>query len=115
MTTNGCACLRGAVAAAAMLGLAACGGSAPPPAPAASAPAVTQPAAAAAPQWRDLNGARASSGEAELQRRGFELSARRGLTAFWNHAPSQTCLRVVTGNGRYAVAQVPFTPQNCPL
>lgn len=72
------------------------------------------PTAQAAPRWQDLDGARASTGEDELQRRGFELSARRGLTAFWNHAPSQTCLRVVTDQGRYAVSQVPFVP-NCPL
>lgn len=104
--------------AVATLGLAACAPQSAPPA--ASAPASTPPAAAApaataaAPQWQDLNGARASSGEGELQRRGFELSTRRGLTAFWNHAPSQTCLRVVTDQGRYTVSQVPFVP-NCPL
>ena len=107
----------GACALALTLGLAACGAPATPPATA-SAPAAAQatPAAAqAAPAWRDLNGARASSGEGELQRRGFELSRRQGLTQFWNHAPSRTCLRVVTSNGRYAVTQVPFTPQNCPV
>lgn len=107
--------LRGTLAVAALLGLAACGGaSAPPPGAAAPSQPAAQPTATAAPQWRDLNGARASSGEGELQRRGFELSARRGLTAFWNHAPSQTCLRVVTNQGRYAVTQVPFQP-NCPV
>ncbi len=103
-----------------VLGLAACEEPARPVATAPAAPAAaatppTQPAAAAAPAWQDLNGARASSGEGELQRRGFELSRRQGLTQFWNHAPSRTCLRVVTSNGRYAVTQVPFTPQNCPV
>jgi hypothetical protein len=91
--------------------------------PVASAPAAAQPVSApaqarpssTAPAWQDLNGARASSGESALESRGFELSTRRGLTAFWNHATSQTCLRVVTSNGRYTVSQVPFTPQNCPL
>lgn len=106
------------------LGLGACAQPQPQPQPpAASAPAAAQPASApaqprptaAAPEWQDLNGARASSGESALQSRGFELSTRRGLTAFWNHAPSQTCLRVVTSNGRYTVTQVPFTPQNCPV
>lgn len=107
--------LVGATALALTFGLAACGGGSAPP-PVVSAAPAAQPAAAraAAPEWRDLNGARASSGEGELQRRGFELSTRRGLTAFWNHAPSQTCLRVVTNQGRYAVTQVPFQP-NCPL
>lgn len=112
------------VLALAAVGLAACAQPAPPAASTAPAPtpaAAAAPAApvaagpsTAAPQWQDLNGARASSGEGELQRRGFELSTRRGLTAFWNHAPSQTCLRVVTNQGRYAVSQVPFVP-NCPL
>jgi hypothetical protein len=105
------------VVAVLALTLAACTGTPPAattPQPAAT-PAAQAPAArAAAPAWQDLNGARASSGEGELQRRGFELSTRRGLTAFWNHAPSQTCLRVVTSQGRYAVTQVPFQP-NCPL
>jgi hypothetical protein len=98
----------------ALLGLSACGGSPLPPT-ASAPPAASAPAAQAAPAWQDLNGARASSGEGELQRRGFELSRRQGLTQFWNHAPSRTCLRVVTSQGRYAVTQVPFTPQNCPV
>lgn len=104
---------------AATLAISACGGGPAQP-PASSAPqAVAAPPAQAAPApaapaWQDLNGARASSGESELQRRGFDVAARRGLTAFWKNAPSQTCLRVVTGNGRYTVSQVPFTPQTCP-
>ncbi len=109
-------------ATALALSLAACGPQerpvASPPAatPAAAAQAAPTPAAAqAAPDWRDLNGARAASGEGELQRRGFERSRVQGLTQFWNHAPSQTCLRVVTSQGRYSISQVPFTPQNCPL
>lgn len=82
---------------------------------AAPAPATSQGRpSAGAPAWRDLNGARGSSGEAELQRRGFEVSRTQGLTTFWNHIPSGTCLRVVTRQGRYAVSQVPFAA-NCPL
>ncbi|MBB5691889.1 hypothetical protein FHS88_004050 [Roseomonas alkaliterrae] len=107
--------LRVAPAVVLLLGLSACGGGSAPPPTASVPPAASAPAAPAAPAWQDLNGARASSGEGELQRRGFELSRRQGLTQFWNHAPSRTCLRVVTSQGRYAVTQVPFTPQNCPV
>lgn len=118
MTRTAASLLRAALLTA-PLGVGACVDAAPPP-PAASvaATAPTAPAAATAPTapaWQDLNGARASSGEGELQRRGFEVSRRQGLTAFWTHAPSRTCLRVVTSNGRYSVSQVPFTPQTCPV
>lgn len=78
------------------------------------APAAAPAPAASAPQWQSLDGARAGQGEMALQRMGFELSRREGLTSFWNHAASMTCLRVVTSDGRYAVTQVPFQP-NCPL
>ncbi|MBR0679124.1 hypothetical protein GXW74_01390 [Roseomonas eburnea] len=95
----------------ALLGLSACGGSPPPahtPPPAASAPAP-----APAPQFADLQGARASSGEGEMERRGFSLARRQGLTQFWLHEGSRTCVRTVTGGGRYtSVTQVPMT--NCP-
>lgn len=63
-----------------LLGLAACGqpatphgASAPPAAQAAPAP---QPAAA--PSVADLRGARASSGESEMQTRGFTVARQRG-------------------------------------
>jgi hypothetical protein len=91
----------GIVAVGALLGLAACGGTSAPP-PAAQAPAAQPPARpAAAPQTADLRGARASSGESEMQTRGFTVARQRGLTAYWLHAPSGTCVRTVTSQGRY--------------
>lgn len=99
--------ILGASALALTLGLAACGTPSSPP-PATAAPA----APAAAPQFADLRGARASSGESEMQQRGFSVARQQGLTAYWLHAASNTCVRTVTSQGRYqTVAQVP--PSNC--
>lgn len=94
--------LRGSMSVAAVLALTACGGSAPPPAvatPAAPVQAATPPAA---PNFADLQGARASSGESEMQSRGFAVARQRGLTAYWWHASSSTCVRTITSNGRYS-------------
>ena len=98
----------------ATLGLTACGAPSAPPAasspPQTSAPA---PAPAAAPQYADLRGTRAAGGESTLERRGFSLSRRQGLTQFWIHEPSRTCLRVVTSGGRYTTVD-PVAMSNCP-
>jgi hypothetical protein len=103
--------LLAAPAFALLLGVSACGAPSAPP-PAAQAPAPAQPPAAAAPQTADLRGARAAGGESEMQRRGFTVARQRGLTAYWLHAPSNTCVRTVTSNGRYqTVDQVPAS--NC--
>ena len=91
---------------AAGLGLTACVVAAPPPAtpaPASAAQAAAAPVASpAAPNVADLKDARASSGESEMESRGFTRARTQGLTAFWWHAPSRTCVRTVTANGRYA-------------
>ncbi|MBW6397283.1 hypothetical protein KPL78_05445 [Roseomonas sp. HJA6] len=103
--------LRGSVALGALLGLAACGGSSAPP-PVAT-PAVVQPVTPpAAPNVADLQGARASSGESEMQQRGFAVARQRGLTAYWWHAASGTCVRTVTSNGRYSTVNGVAAP-NC--
>lgn len=93
----------------ATLGLAACGAPSAPPAP----PQASAPAPSAAPQYADLRGARAAGGESTLERRGFSLSRRQGLTQFWIHEPSRTCLRVVTSGGRYQTVE-PVAMSNCP-
>lgn len=49
----------------------------------------------------DLVGARGSSGELELQNRGFVPAVTRGLTTYWWNGASASCVEVVTGNGRY--------------
>lgn len=109
--------VRRAVVAAALalvLGVAACGQPAPPPATLASPAAHTPQAAhqAPAPSVADLRGARASSGESEMQTRGFAVARQRGLTAYWLHAPSGSCVRTVTSGGRYTtVDSVPAS--NC--
>jgi hypothetical protein len=91
--------LRTPAALAIALGLAACGGqSAPPAATPAPPTAAAQPAA---PKVADLDGARASTGEGEMGRRGFTPARTRGLTAYWWHAPSSSCVETVTSGGRY--------------
>ncbi|MCU0984180.1 MAG: hypothetical protein MUC89_04475 [Acetobacteraceae bacterium] len=103
--------LAAAFALALLLGLSACGGSPPPPATSAPAQPATV-ATPAAPQFADLRGARASSGQGEMERRGFSVARQQGLTAYWLHASSNTCVRTVTSQGRYqTVDQVP--PSNC--
>jgi hypothetical protein len=104
--------LLGATALVLTLGLAACGGGSAPP-PAVSAPAAAQlPATVPAPQFADLRGARGSSGQSQMETRGFTVARQRGLTAYWLHAPSGTCVRTVTSQGRYqTVDQV--APSNC--
>uniref|UniRef100_UPI0018DF0211 hypothetical protein n=1 Tax=Neoroseomonas rubea TaxID=2748666 RepID=UPI0018DF0211 len=73
-------------------------------------PVVAAPVAA--PQTADLRGARAAGGESEMGRRGFTVARQQGLTAYWLHAPSNTCVRTVTSQGRYrTVDQVPGS--NC--
>lgn len=60
----------------------------------------------------DLVGARGSSGEAQLNARGYRPAATRGLTAFWWNDTTQVCARVVTGNGRYQSIEV-SNPGDC--
>lgn len=106
MRSNG---LFAAPAVMLLLGLSACGGGSPPPA-ATPTPVVAAPVAA--PQFADLRGARAAGGESEMGRRGFSVARQQGLTAYWLHAPSNTCVRTVTSQGRYrTVDQVPGS--NC--
>lgn len=92
-------------------GLSAC--SAPPPATAPqAAPVAAAPAQPAAPSVADLQGARASSGESEMMSRGYTVARQRGLTAYWVHGASNTCVRTVTSQGRYqTVGTVPAS--NC--
>lgn len=99
----------GFAAVAVMLALAACGKPTPPPAPVAP-PAPPPPPAA--PEFTDLVGARGASGEMALTDRGFTAAKKKGLTAFWYHAPSNTCVRVVTSKGRYKTV-VQTDPKNC--
>ncbi len=95
------------------LGLAGCVVAAPPP-PAAAPPPASTPAAAppAAPNVADLVGARASSGEGEMGRRGFTVARQQGLTAFWWNASASACVRTVTANGRYSVVE-PVAAASC--
>lgn len=79
------------------LALAACS-SPPPPPPVTSAPPPS------APSVSDLVGARGSSGEMELQKRGYSPAVTKGLTTFWWH-PAGTCVRVVTAQGRYKTVE----------
>ncbi|NKE44383.1 hypothetical protein HB662_06310 [Roseomonas frigidaquae] len=50
----------------------------------------------------DLVGARGSSGETQLSARGYASARTQGLTHYWWHGASQSCVRVVTADGRYA-------------
>jgi hypothetical protein len=50
----------------------------------------------------DLVGARGSSGETQLAARGYASARTQGLTHYWWHAASRSCVRVVTADGRYA-------------
>jgi hypothetical protein len=95
------------------LALAACGGPAPPPAatPAAVAPPATV-TPAEAPNVADLVGARASSGEGEMERRGFTAARTRGLTTSWWHAPSRSCVQTTTADGRYRTVRT-VAASNC--
>ncbi len=94
------------------LSLAACG-STPPPVPTAAAPATPVVATpAAAPNVADLVGARASSGEGEMARRGFTAARTRGLTTNWWNASSRSCVQTVTSGGRYRTVR-PVAATNC--
>ena len=61
---------------------------------------------AAARDLRDLIGARGSSGEMELQSRGYAVAkgnkAQGGSVTFWGNASNGSCVKVLTRNGRYA-------------
>ena len=50
----------------------------------------------------DLVGARGASGETQLATRGYASARTQGLTQYWWHAASRSCVRVVTADGRYA-------------
>lgn len=68
--------------------------------------AIGSPAVAAPSDVSDLVGARGSSGESELESRGYVLqdSAQgedRSYTYWWN-ARSKSCIRVTTNDGRYS-------------
>jgi hypothetical protein len=102
--------LRSLAAGALMLALAGCAAPTPPPAaPVAAAPA---PAAPAPPSVADLVDARASSGEGEMQRRGFTSARVRGLTTFWWNAAARSCVETTTANGRYRVVR-PVAAASC--
>lgn len=70
--------------------------------------ALTLPASlsAAARDLRDLIGARGSSGEMELQSRGYAVAkgsrAQGGSMTFWGNASNGSCVKILTRNGRYA-------------
>ena len=78
-------------------GVAGCNSSAPPTS---SAP----PPPKSAPSVADLVDARGSSGEMELQKRGYSSARTRGLTTYWWH-PAGACVRVVTSQGQYKTVQ----------
>ncbi|MCX7305185.1 MAG: hypothetical protein NTV73_12755 [Hyphomicrobiales bacterium] len=63
-----------------------------------SAPTTTP---AYSPPVSDLVGAKAAGGETEMMSRGFVSARTKGLTSYWWHAPSVTCVATVTGDGRY--------------
>ncbi len=97
----------------AYMGIAACGH----PEPSATAPAPTRAAAAdtaprTAPDVADLTGARASSGESEMVRRGYTVARQDGLTAYWWSQPDRSCVRTVTSDGRYRTVQ-PVAASGC--
>lgn len=50
----------------------------------------------------DLVGARGSSGETQLSARGYASARIQGMTQYWWHAASRSCVRVVSADGRYA-------------
>lgn len=67
------------------------------------AAATPQPAPGIVPgDLADLVGARGSSGETQLAARGYASARTQGLTHYWWHAASRSCVRVVTADGRYA-------------
>ncbi|MBK1661466.1 hypothetical protein CKO45_24975 [Paracraurococcus ruber] len=97
------------------LALTACGDRSPPPLAPTAAPAAavaTTPQPPAAPNVADLVDARASSGESEMERRGFAVARQRGLTAFWWNASAQACVQTVTANGRYRTVS-PVAASSC--
>jgi len=61
--------------------------------------------ARSANQLRDIVGARGSSGESELEARGFtHIDTREGgysKTSYWWHSRDRNCVQVVTADGRY--------------
>lgn len=60
----------------------------------------------------DLVGARGSSGESELESRGFAIAKQQGLTSYWWNPQTSSCVRTVLANGRYqSVSQA--TPSAC--
>jgi hypothetical protein len=97
------------------LALTACGGAPPPPAAHTTAPppaTAAPPPPPAAPSVADLVDARASSGESEMERRGFTVARQRGLTAYWWNASARACVQTVTANGRYRTV-MPVAASNC--
>jgi hypothetical protein len=98
-------------AAALTMGVAACASTPPPaPQPAPPPPPVAAPAPPAAPSVADLVGARATAGQRQLAARGYRMARARGLTRYYAHAPSQSCIRVQIANGRYrAIESEPVT------
>ncbi len=105
--------LRSLAAGALMLALAGCAAPpSPPAAPVAAAPAPAVPAPPSAPNVADLVDARASSGEGEMQRRGFTSARVRGLTTFWWNAAARSCVETTTANGRYRVVR-PVAAASC--
>lgn len=92
-------------------GLAACASEpARPPAPPTPPPVAAAPAPSA--DVADLNGARASSGEAEMQRRGYTSARTRGLTTYWWNASVSRCVQTTTSQGRYSVVRT-VAASNC--
>lgn len=48
-----------------------------------------------------MQGARAGQAEMGLYNRGYQPAVTQGLTTYWWNAGTQTCARIVTGDGRY--------------
>jgi len=74
------------------------------------------PAVKAAPNVQDLVGARGSSGEMVLERRGYEwirtIKDNNGAYSFWLHRDSGQCIAVRTEQGRY-VNLLPSPASDC--
>ena len=60
----------------------------------------------------DLVGARGSSGEMQLQDRGYVIAQQRGLTTYWWNGAAGSCVEVVTGDGRYQSVE-PVSSNQC--
>ncbi|HEY4254529.1 MAG TPA: hypothetical protein VGM87_25225 [Roseomonas sp.] len=89
------------------LGLAACADTAQQaqPAPAPLPPPVAAPAPPAAPDVSDLVGTRAVPAMRQITARGYRMARVRGLTRYYWHGDTRTCIRVAVAHGRIGTVE----------